>query len=696
MKKSNDSQKQKMVADNFNVSSRIRKALQKAVVVTEYLRLEEITTFSLVISLLSDSKSFLSNVYLTKGLLVYPDAVIKELISQKEYYEKVFKVPYLDEEDEEDEEDEVKETKEEVKITKEELVKMVKDSILEDTLKNYVENLAYAIDYPYSDNLKNSILDAGTRCRDCGQDYIDEENLLYSIFCLPETSASRCLDFVNDEILQEMAEDDIDDQASETYSIDILSELLDTNIYFPKNSSNNSLTIPKPLQGCVKILNDNYKKGEKCDILERDDEIERVWNILSKHKKSNAILLGKPGTGKTAIVEAITSSIVNGTCPEKFKGYYVIDLNVTSMVAGTKYRGEFEKKIEYLMNFILSSMNVIVFIDEIHHVVGAGTAEGNAMDLSGSLKPLLARENVKFIGATTYNEYERYIKADGAFCRRFEIVEIKEPKYSEVLNMINVRVKNLKKYHGGLRVSKEVAEYVLLCASCLNIETSNPDKTIDLFDVAMSVAENEGSKSLKKEHVEKVFKKNYENFSKMSDETRWAISYHEAGHFVASMLMKNILVDYEKVAVSIVPGFDFLGINLYEETDISTLGNMTYHMANIIVNLAGRVGENLYTSEFSSGADTDLYNASKMARTLIVSAGLSEGAFKNYSLDDKGFELSEMMKDRVLEESKDIIDSAYEKTVKLLNENKDKVAFIAGELMKKKMIKASDYYYLFD
>ena len=201
-----------------------------------------------------------------------------------------------------------------------------------------------------------------------------------------------------------------------------------------------SIKIPDSIKNCVTNLNSKFSKIGRCDIMGRDDEIYEVWNIISKKTKRNAILIGEPGVGKSAIVEAITYSIIEGTCPKDYRGHTVLELNLNAMVAGTHYRGDFEAKVQDLVDFIQTQDKLIVFVDEIHQIIGAGNAEGSGPDLAGSIKPILARDDVVFIGATTMDEYNRIFESDGALSRRFE----RELKLYLNSIMFHVLVKCLK------------------------------------------------------------------------------------------------------------------------------------------------------------------------------------------------------------------------------------------------------------
>lgn len=690
--------KKKKVIDDFNVSTRIRKAFQKAVFIADYLKLEEVNTLSFILGLLFGDGSVLQEIYEEHGIRVYPEYNLSYIGSNKKLYEDVVgkKFPFEEEQSPENTETQSNEDSKilpdkngSIPITLDQFCEAIFEGIqgsLEDE-----EDFSY-INMQYSECLEDAIIDAGTRCYESGQDYIDEENLLYSILNLPkDCSAKRFVSSVNESLQGKLESFELD-------IIEVMDALLNKNIYFP-SSSGKKLTIPKPLENCCEILNNKYEKGCKCDILERDEEIYEVWNILSKKQKSNVILLGEAGVGKSAIVEAITMSIVNGTCPSSFKGYNVVLLNVVGMVSGTKYRGEFEKKVEHLIKFIERNDKLILFVDEIHQIMGAGSSEGG-MDLSGSLKPLLARDKIKFIGATTMSEYKKYICSDNAFRRRLEPVIVKEPKQEKVLPMLDVKIKNLKKFH-GITISKNTLDYIQLCASCFNITTCNPDKTLDLIDRSMAIAKIEGAKSVSiKKHVEKVFRKNYTKYNNLSKEFKTSTAYHEAGHFVAHMIYKDILVEEETYAVSIVPGFGFLGVNVIEETDLYAESNMEHFKVKIATLLAGRIAESFYTNTISAGASNDLGKATVIAKSMIANYGLSKGNFRNISVYDvetgNDLPLSDATLDRISAEAKEIVDQVYQNTEKLLGYYEDKIAFIANELLEKKIIKASDYYYFFE
>ncbi|MDR2940660.1 MAG: ATP-dependent Clp protease ATP-binding subunit [Clostridiales bacterium] len=237
---------------------------------------------------------------------------------------------------------------------------------------------------------------------------------------------------------------------------------------------------------------DNYSRDftqlaseDKFDpIIGRDREISRVIQILSRRTKNNPCLVGDPGVGKTAIAEGLAQKIISGNVPELLKGKRVIGLDLSAMVAGSKYRGEFEERIKKVLNEVKASNNVILFIDELHTIIGAGAAEG-AIDASNILKPSLARGEIQVIGATTLEEYRKYIEKDAALERRFQPVTVDEPTEVEAIGMLKGLRDKYEAHHNVKITDKAIEAAVKLSARYIN-DRFLPDKAIDLIDEAAS------------------------------------------------------------------------------------------------------------------------------------------------------------------------------------------------------------------
>lgn len=202
-----------------------------------------------------------------------------------------------------------------------------------------------------------------------------------------------------------------------------------------------TIEIPQELKSFVRNLNEEFN-GQTCDISQRDRECNLVWQTMLKQTKRNVVLLGEPGTGKTSIVIKMVYDIMNHTCPKEFEGFTILALDVTASVAGTMYRGQAEERFSNLVDYLNSQPRIILFIDEMHLINGAGACKEGEIDLANTLKPILAGGKVRVIGATTQDEYEKYFSRDGAMKRRFRPVYIKEPKTSEVYCMLKKALKH--------------------------------------------------------------------------------------------------------------------------------------------------------------------------------------------------------------------------------------------------------------
>ena len=439
------------------------------------------------------------------------------------------------------------------------------------------------------------------------------------------------------------------------------------------------------------MLNSKYSEDVVCDILGRDEEINNFWVIASRKTKKNSILTGPAGCGKTAIVEAITMQIVNKTAPKQFLDYTVISLNLTSMIAGTSYRGQFEEKAKSLIDFLEKKDKVILFIDEIHQVMGAGATSSNeGFSLAGILKPILARDDAIVIGATTTDEYEQFISKDSAFKRRFERIKVKEPKISELKPMIKKKVENLSKYH-KISISDELLDYIIIQAYCFNPDTANPDKTISLCDSAMALAKTKGKRVLAKIHVNEVNSLALKHYKELPEDYKLATAYHEAGHYVMARILPKLKYK-STVVLSIIPTDDYEGVHSFE-VDESKLNafDFQYFKENMISLMAGRVSEEYFMHTINSGARNDLAKITDMVREMILVSGMDpEDEFFNLSLlgeyeDDTTF-ITEDTKEYVLDATKKYVENIYRETKKLVEENKAIISRIAKSLMRRGML----------
>ena len=271
----------------------------------------------------------------------------------------------------------------------------------------------------------------------------------------------------------------LNDETSDIYKT---LKLLNINIKELKKDINNLNNINNNLmiKQIATNLNEESKLSNLDPVIGRDKEIENIIEILARKNKNNPLLIGEAGVGKTAIVEELARRIGKKEVPNFLYGTTIYNLNIGSLIAGTKYRGEFEEKLTKIIKELEMSPNVIVFIDEVHTIVGAGGAEG-AIDASNILKPALARGKIKIIGATTTLEYKKTIEKDKALDRRFQKAYIKEPTIEETTNIINKIKKNYEEYH-SVYIPKDILKITINLTDKYLKDRQNPDKTIDILD----------------------------------------------------------------------------------------------------------------------------------------------------------------------------------------------------------------------
>ena len=239
---------------------------------------------------------------------------------------------------------------------------------------------------------------------------------------------------------------------------------------------------PDMLSQYSRDMTELARKGKLDPVIGREDEIKRLIQIVSRRTKNNPCLIGEPGVGKTAIVEGLAARIVNGDVPDTLKNKRILSLDLSAMVAGSKYRGEFEERIKTVMKEVTEDGNIILFMDEIHTMIGAGGAEGS-IDAASILKPALSRGEVQLIGATTITEYRKYIEKDAALERRFQTVAVEEPTVEEAIAILTGIVCKYEQFH-KVQITSEAIEAAVRLSNRYISDRNLPDKAIDVIDEA--------------------------------------------------------------------------------------------------------------------------------------------------------------------------------------------------------------------
>lgn len=320
--------------------------------------------------------------------------------------------------------------------------------------------------------LENSIFEA----RNLGHKYVGTEHILLAL--LQETdcyAVSFLQDFsVNSKDLYQNCIKEITDLSNN----EDLNPLGDP--YQKKNKKNGKGAVTE----YGKDLTELAKENTLDPVIGRDEEIERVIQILSRRTKNNPCLIGEPGVGKTAIIEGLAQKIALGEVPETIKDKKLVSLDITAMLAGAKYRGDFEERIKKVLEQVVKQGNVILFIDEIHNIIGAGAAEG-AIDAANILKPQLARGEIQLIGATTISEYRKYIEKDAALERRFQPVTVNEPSNEDAVKIL-FGLRDKYEAHHKIKITDEAILAAVQMSSRYIFDRYLPDKAIDLVDEAAS------------------------------------------------------------------------------------------------------------------------------------------------------------------------------------------------------------------
>ena len=447
--------------------------------------------------------------------------------------------------------------------------------------------------------------------------------------------------------------------------------------------------IPKSLKGCVTILNDKLSSNPNCTILGRDNECKEIWKTMMKKTKRNVLLIGEPGVGKSSVVYKLTYDILNGICPEMFKDFRILSLNVNNLISGTMYRGQAEERYQDLIELLEYYDNLILFIDEIHMIVGAGSSSSGKdnTDFSNALKPLLAGDNAIVIGATTNEEYKEAFGNEGALRRRFRNIVIKEPKTTEVYDMLKDSIKQLEEFH-GVKISKRMVDLIIFYSSCFNYTTRNPDRTKDLIDLSMVTAKMDGKTRVDRESIMKNFDFNFKQFHNMTSTQISEVAYHEIGHFMVQRFSGR-LTDQEVVAISIIPAADYLGVNVLDTTDCTPSTDKNFFIDKIACLLAGRISEKIFTgSQNNSGASSDLEKATKIAYNMVTKYGMTTklGEHRIY-INDRDYQMqTPEITNMVNAEIKNIIEKATERATTILQTHAELVKKLAEELSKKGML----------
>lgn len=387
----------------------------------------------------------------------------------------------------------------------------VEEEILKiDGLMNTLEN-----DPEFTPRAKRIIENSAKEAMRMGQNYVGTEHILLALMREIDSVAVRILIDTN-----------IDPQRIFADLLRLLSEDSPITNYSDSTFSSDKDSNTPTLNQYGKNLTALAKESKLDPVIGRKNEIQRIIEILSRRTKNNPVLIGEPGVGKTAVVEGLAQMIVDNKVPEILKNKRVVSLDMSAMIAGAKYRGDFEERLKNVLQEIKKAGNVILFIDEMHTIIGAGAAEG-AMDAANILKPLLSRGEIQIIGATTLNEYRKHIEKDAALERRFQTVIVDEPTIEDTIKILD-GLKDKYEAHHKVKITDEAIKAAVNLSERYINDRFLPDKAIDLIDEACSKIKLK-TVTMPKNIMD--MEKKLEKISKEKEEAIISQSFEEAAKF---------------------------------------------------------------------------------------------------------------------------------------------------------------------
>lgn len=460
----------------------------------------------------------------------------------------------------------------------------------------YVDSLHFLLSILDSDsNIKNILINNNIDKLIKIEKGNNKENIILYSLELLEAIESIIID--SNELLYDIDTNDIlikllENKNSKCYKL-LYQNNIDINNNIIKSIRKESINDKKMLIKDIAInINEQVINNEIDKVYGRDKEINKLIEILARKNKNNPILIGEAGTGKTAVVEELARRIVNNDVPSFLKNKTILSLNLANVIAGTKYRGEFEEKLTKIVSELESNDNLILFIDEIHTIIGAGGAEG-AIDASNIVKPSLARGKIKIIGATTNQEYNNTIVKDKALDRRFQKVLINEPSISETIDIIKSIKNEYEEFHNVIIDNKIIDKLVVLTNKYIK-DKYNPDKSIDILDLicAKSSIKNNNNSKYKELDNLKELKKNYiinNEFKKASEligkieDLKGSIKTNKSKNIVTLDILKEALEDKCNTKIYELEKDDYLSnFNKQLKDEILFQDNIIDKLTNII------------------------------------------------------------------------------------------------------------------
>ena len=445
-------------------------------------------------------------------------------------------------------------------------------------------------------------------------------------------------------------------------------------------------TVPVRLKDYLIDVSSSKKSTQTEKISSRDEEIEKLWSCMLLKKKNNAILVGEHGVGKTTMLLEVVRQLKTGEAPSQITSCKVIQLNTSKLL---KIRSDFSMKhvISAIIKYLLENKNnIILYVDDL-------LSMKYDIYLALLLIIILKKLNVKFVASITYENYEDYFEKDDTICKYLNPIYLEEPDVEDIYDIIFSRVLKLQKKY-GVTISEEMINFSIFTGYHLSSSNSaNPESTIDVINFAFADAKRNNSKEVCKKNILRYYFINFKLEKKAENTEKIITAYHEVGHYLVTRYSENIR-SYKNAFVSILPFENALGLTAsYEVIGKQLTFDKEFFIDEIADALGGRVGEEMYTNKYSSGALSDLNMASKMAAQVIMYYGLSsreDDKNKCYIAGEMHELLTDEIKNEINTEVTDLIKEGYKRATKIIYEHKELHEKIVSKLLEEGILMGSE------
>ena len=460
-------------------------------------------------------------------------------------------------------------------------------------------------------------------------------------------------------------------------TIDMEIEKVRQIIKMAKRQFASQILIPRQLDKYISIMsNDSNEK-----LSARDEEIEKLWTCLCSIQKSNAILVGEHGVGKTTMAMEVVRQITLKECPKQLSRYSVLKidtLELLELAQSSKFR--YEYTLDFLLEFAKeNAKKVIFYIDNLLHVKCD-------LDLLKCFLVFIKTYNIKVIASVSCEDFETYFLTDASTMKYLNPILLEEPLLEEIYPMLKSRIDELQRTY-RIGISEKMIRFAIFTGFSLSSSNSaNPESTLDIINFALADARRRGQKEVTKSNILSYYYIDFKLAKKTSEDEKWITAYHEAGHYLVWKMSPNIR-NFKNAFVSVLPIEGALGLTAsYIDWGKQLTFSKEYYIDEIAFSLGGRVGEAMYTNEYSSGAQADLTSANTMAEQLVLAFGLSDidgEQNKSYMVGNyiKDFLLTDELRGKINNEISKIINKAYNRAQKIITENKELLEEIVQRLV---------------